>query len=147
MGDEEQNEMARVQQAIDDKAAGKEPVVHGPGEDGYGGSPLYAMLKKDGLEDSTRSTRQQRRAEERASAKRTEALAKMAENAERVALGDAQAAKMQRMRIMLFALVKQLGRARLTQHELNAVEPGSGLDVKVQPNGDLVVTFLRGRDR
>jgi len=155
--------MADIQQAYADKAAGKEPEIVGPGSDGYGGSPFYAMLKKDGLsvesklakldampgtnvdlKDAMRAklTRQQRRASSRAEAK-------MAENAQRVALANAeeQAKKLARMRYMLFALVRREGRVRLTQAELNATEPTAGLDVKVQENGDLLVTYVRGRDR
>lgn len=93
------------------------------------------------------ASRQARRAEARAASKRNAALTKMAENAERVVLGEETASKMQRMRMMLFAIVHQLGRVRLTQQELNAVLPKDGLDVKVQPHGDLVVTYLRARDR
>lgn len=166
---EKRADAARVYQTIKDKAEGKPmPPLAGPGEDGYGGSALYKLLKKDGLEvanvdvetgdvtmrgveDASASvagaSRQVRRAEERASTKQSAALTKMAENAERVVLGEEQAQKMQRMRIMLFALVKQLGRVRLTQAELNAIAPKDGLDVKVQPDGSLVITYLRGRDR
>jgi hypothetical protein len=97
--------------------------------------------------DKANETRQVRRAEARMSAKQEVALAKMNANAERTVFGEEQAAKFQRMRTMLFALVKQQGRVRFTQQELNAIEPRAGLDVKIQDNGDLLVTFLRGRDR
>jgi hypothetical protein len=110
-----------------------------------GEMPATNIDLKDAVHDKL--SRQVRRAEERAATKQSTALTKMAENAERVVLGEEQAQKMQRMRVMLFALVKQLGRARLTQAELNAIAPKDGLDVKVQPDGSLVVTYLRGRDR
>ena len=112
------------------------------------------------VESGAVTTRQVRRAENREIAKRcahdakmrlrktgnaSAALARMRENSERV--GDEQAAKLQRMRQLLFAIVKREGRVRLTRAELAAIEPRAGLDVKVQENGDLVVTFLRGSER
>lgn len=47
-------------------------------------------------------------------------------------------------RIMLAALVRKEGRIRITRRELEAVQQRDKLDVKVQENGDLMVTFLEG---
>ncbi len=47
-------------------------------------------------------------------------------------------------RIMLAALVKRDGRVRITRRELEAVQQRDKLDVKVQENGDLMVTFVEG---
>jgi len=92
-------------------------------------------------------SRQVRRAEERAATKQSAALATMAENAERVVVGEEQAGKLQKMRQMLFALIRREGRVRLSQADLAAVAPKDGLDAKVQENGDLVVTYLKGSQR
>lgn len=95
-------------------------------------------------------SRQVRRAEERAATKQSAALAAlatMAENAERVVVGEEQAGKLQKMRQMLFALIRREGRVRLSRADLAAVALKDGLDAKVQENGDLVVTYLKGSQR
>lgn len=45
---------------------------------------------------------------------------------------------------MLAALVKQSGRVRITARELQSITQKSRIDVKVQENGDLVLSFLEG---
>lgn len=119
--------------------------------------PLYGIPKSDEKLVGVRvveggfvepaPSRQVRRAEERATSKQSVALTKMAENAERVVVGEEQASKLQKMRQMLFALVRREGRVRLTQRELAAVQSRDGLDVKVQENGDLAVTYLPASQR
>lgn len=49
-----------------------------------------------------------------------------------------------RGRIMLAALVKQSGRVRIPVRELQSITQKSRIDVKVQENGDLVLSFLEG---
>lgn len=53
--------------------------------------------------------------------------------------------KLHRARIMLAALVRKTGRVRISRSDLDSITPASKLDVKVQPSGDLVVTFVEGR--
>lgn len=90
--------------------------------------------------------RQQRRAIERSEEKRREALQRMADNAERVVVGEEEAARRERARRMLFALVKREGRVRIPIRELEAVGARDGLDVKLV-GADLVITYLEGRAR
>lgn len=51
---------------------------------------------------------------------------------------------MRRLRLMLFALVRREGRVRISQREYQAIADADKLDVKVQENGDLVVSFEKG---
>lgn len=60
-----------------------------------------------------------------------------------VAVDRAKYDRLNKARVMLAALVKQSGRVRISKRDLTPVE-GSKLDVKVQENGDLVVTFVEG---
>lgn len=83
-------------------------------------------------------TRQQRRAAERAAAKEAER-----ESEELVSMTKAQFQKLHRARVMLAALVRREGRVRIPQRELQ-IQKGDQLDVKVQENGDLLVTFKAG---
>lgn len=75
---------------------------------------------------------------------------KEAEHAQRqahavmVSVDERRLAQLAKARIMLAALVKRDGRVRITRRELDAIEQRSKLDVKVQENGDLVVTFVEG---
>lgn len=80
-------------------------------------------------------SRQQRRAAERVAAKEAEQSL--------VSITTAQLEKLHRARIMLAALVRREGRVRIPQKELT-IRKGDQLDVKVQDNGDLVVTYKAG---
>lgn len=79
-------------------------------------------------------TRQQRRAQERAAAKEAQSLVHVTKE---------QYDKLHRARIMLAALVRREGRVRIARRELE-LQRGDKLDVKVQENGDLMVTFKAG---
>lgn len=47
-----------------------------------------------------------------------------------------------RVRLMLLAIVRAQGRVRIERVDLDAVSSGGKLDVKVQADGSLVVSFL-----
>lgn len=79
-------------------------------------------------------TRQQRRAQERAAQKDAQSLVHVTKE---------QYDKLHRARIMLAALVRREGRVRIARRELE-LQRGDKLDVKVQENGDLMVTFKAG---
>jgi hypothetical protein len=51
---------------------------------------------------------------------------------------------MQKLRLMLFALIRREGRVRISRREVDAITDADKLDVKVQENGDLVVSFEKG---
>lgn len=67
------------------------------------------------------------------------------ESLEKLAVDDARIAKLLRARHMLFALLKQSGRARIDRRLLDSINLTDTMDIKVQENGDLVVTFVEGR--
>lgn len=46
--------------------------------------------------------------------------------------------------VILLATVAQVGRVRLSKHELERISVSDKLDVRPQENGDLIVTYLRG---
>lgn len=52
--------------------------------------------------------------------------------------------RLRRGQYMLTALVREQGRVRISRAALESIKRTDRLDVKVQENGDLVVTFLAG---
>lgn len=87
-------------------------------------------------------SRQQRRAAERAREKEQAALEKAAE--ETLATDDPRLKPLLKARHMLFAMAREHGRVRIKATHLNVVTTADKLDVRVQPNGDLVVSFVEG---
>lgn len=100
----------------------------------------------EALADVVPITRQQRRAQEREAEK-------IAERAERPATAeemleakanDARKLALLKSRHMLFALVRAQGRVRISAADLSRVTDRCKLDCRVQPNGDMVVSFVDG---
>jgi hypothetical protein len=79
-------------------------------------------------------TRQQKRAQERAAAKDAQSV---------VPITKERLAALMRARTMLAALVRRTGRVRISRAEVE-IGAGSRVEVKVQDNGDLVVSFVEG---
>jgi hypothetical protein len=52
--------------------------------------------------------------------------------------------RLTRAQIMLAVLVREHGRVRLSARDLAAVTRKDKLDVKVQDNGDVIVSFVQG---
>jgi hypothetical protein len=100
----------------------------------------------DGTEDNVIPlSRQVRRAQEREAAKLAEKTDAALADAERAtALASQRMMSLMKTRHMLFALVRATGRVRIHRDDLKRVTDRDKLDVKVQENGDLVVTFEEG---
>lgn len=64
---------------------------------------------------------------------------------EDMAAADPRIAKLLRARHMLFALVKEQGRLRIGRKVLDSVLTTDTVDIKVQEDGDLIVTLVAGR--
>jgi hypothetical protein len=88
------------------------------------------------------ASRQVKRAKARQSKKDERALEKKAD--ETLATDDARLKPLLKARHMLFALIRETGRVRIKAEHLNVVTTADKLDVRVQPNGDLMVTFVEG---
>lgn len=81
-------------------------------------------------------SRQQKRAEQREARKTWEDVYDDS---------DPRLKPLMKARHMLFAILRQAGRMRISASELAAVQLADKVDVKVAPNGDLVVEYLGAR--
>ncbi len=106
--------------------------------------PCRAARAAEAMVPDEEHSRQQLRAEAKVEARRVQAATMMAQNAERVVLGQEQAAKLQRQRHMLMAAVRGSGRLRISKSDLDAIAKAGGAQIesKVEPNGDLVLSYL-----